>query len=407
MKTAQRLDIYDPDNFVHGVPHDGFDWLREHDPVAYHPNADGFGFWSLINFDDVVRAGRDWETFSSGRGGALPVRPEMAQPGSGTELMMINMDPPQHTRLRSLVNKGFTPRRVRLLEEHIREIAVQLIEDALAKGKRPIDFVDEIASDFPLQVIMEMVGVPLEDRRKVLDWSNMMIGFDDPDFGNTPEKATQAAVGMYMYWEWLGEQHRAERRDDLIDVLMQSEVGDSHEPLSNMEIDTFLLLLAVAGNETTRNLISGGLLQLFKNPGQWQLLLERPELLHTGVEEMLRYITPVMHFRRWATRDVEIAGTTIPEGQGVTLWYVAANRDPKQFPDPHRFDIRRSPNEHVGFGTGGPHFCLGANLARMEIRLMFEELLKRTPDIQQVDEEAHLRSTFINGIKRLPVQLTR
>jgi cholest-4-en-3-one 26-monooxygenase len=405
VKTAQRTDIYDPDNFMSGVPHDGFDWLREHDPVAFHPEADGIGFWSLISYGDVLRAGRDWETFSSGHGGALPVRPEMTRPGSGVELMMINMDPPAHTRLRSLVNKGFTPRRVRLLEDHVREIAANLIDEALPKGE--VDFVTEIASDFPLQVIMEMVGVPLEDRHKVLEWSNMMIGFDDPDFGNTPEKATQAAVAMYMYWEWLAEQHRAERRDDLISVLMQSEVGETSEPLTNMEIDTFLLLLAVAGNETTRNLITGGLLQLFKNPGQWQMLLERPELLHTGVEEMLRYITPVMHFRRWATKDVQLGEKTIQEGDGVTLWYVAANRDPKEFPDPHRFDITRSPNEHVGFGTGGPHFCLGANLARLEIRVMFEELLKRTPEIEQTGEEAHLRSTFINGTKHLPVRFAR
>ena len=354
MQTAERLDIYDPESFVNGVPHDAFDWLRRNDPVAWHPEADGIGFWSLVRYQDVAWAGRDWETFSSAYGGALPTRPEMMKPGSGVELMLINMDPPKHTRLRQLVNKGFTPRRVRVLEDHVREIAIELIERALVK--REVDFVTDLASDFPLQVIMEMVGVPDEDRGRVLDWSNTMIGFDDPEFGNTPEKGAQAAIQMYMYWEWLAEQRRAERRDDLISVLMESEVGQTREPLTNMEIDTFLLLLAVAGNETTRNLISGGLLNLFENRGQWQLLLERPELLHTGVEEMLRMITPVMYFRRTTTRDVEMHGQTIREGEKVTLWYIAANRDPRRFPAPHTFDIRRSPNEHLGFGSGGPLF---------------------------------------------------
>ena len=405
MKAAQFVDVYDPDNFLAGVPHDGFDWLRQNDPVMYHPEADGIGFWSLVSYEDVGRAGKEWDTFSSAYSGALPVRPEMMKPGSGVELMMINMDPPKHTRLRQLVNKGFTPRRVGVLEDHVRGIAADLIDKALPRGE--VDFVTEVASDFPLQVIMEMVGVPEEDRGRVLDWSNTMIGFDDPEFGNTAEKGEQAAIQMYMYWEWLAEQHRAERRDDLITVLMETEVQNTGEPLSNMEIDTFLLLLAVAGNETTRNLIAGGLLQLFKNPGQWQLLLERPELLLTGVEEMLRYITPVMHFRRWATKDVELQGKTIKEGDGLTLWFIAANRDPAEFPDPHRFDITRSPNEHFGFGAGGPHFCLGANLARLEIKVMFEELLKRAPEIQQAGDEAHLRSTFINGTKHLPVKFSR
>ena len=390
---ATHIDLYDPDEFVDGTPIEGFDWLREHEPLSWHPAGDHGGFWSLVRFEDCYNAGRDWQTFSSARGALIE------DATGGSELMMLNMDPPMHTKLRSLVNKGFTPRRVASLEDSVREIAAGLIDQHLPKGEA--DFVD-IAEDLPLQVIAEMLGVPHEDRRKVITWSNTMVGLDDPEYGTSIEGATQAAMEMYMYWEWLCEQRREHRREDLISALLESEVEG--QKLSNVEIDVFLLLLAVAGNETTRNLISGGMDQLLQNPGQWQRLLERPELLHTGVEEMLRYITPVMHFRRTATRDVEMHGQTIKQGDKVVLWYIAANRDPKMFPEPHRFDVGRSPNEHIGFGTGGPHFCLGANLARLEIRIMFEELLKRVPDIEPAGPAAHLRSNFINGIKHLPVK---
>src|SRR5438105_5062385 len=207
---------------------------------------------------------------------------------------------------------------------------------------------------------------------------------------------------MYMYWEWLSHQAERDRKDDLIQALLDAEL-EGGEKLTSMDIDAFLLLLVVAGNETTRNLIAGGMYTLFQNHEQWGMLLERPELLVTGGEEMLRYISPVMYFRRTATRDVEIAGTTVPEGSRVTLWFIAANRDGNEFPEPHRFDITRQPNEHVAFGAGGPHYCLGANLARLEIRIMFEELLRRLPDIDQAGDISRLRSNFISGIKHMPV----
>jgi cholest-4-en-3-one 26-monooxygenase len=250
-----------------------------------------------------------------------------------------------------------------------------------------------------------MIGVPQSDRHRVFEWSNTMLGSQDPEYGNSQDKALQAAMEMYMYWEWLSHQAERERDDDLIQALLDAEL-EGGEKLTNQDVDAFLMLLVVAGNETTRNLISGGMYTLLQERSQWELLSERPELLVPGVEEMLRYISPVMYFRRTATRDVEVAGTTIPEGARTTMWFIAANRDPAVFPDPHRFDVTRQPNEHVAFGAGGPHYCLGANLARLEIRIMFEELVKRLPDIEQAGEPARLRSNFISGIKHLPVRFS-
>jgi cholest-4-en-3-one 26-monooxygenase len=393
---ARALDLNDPDNWVQRVPHDGFDWLRQHDPVSFHERGDGTGFWALITYEDVAEAGKDWQTFSSLKGFTID------DAVGGAELMMTSMDPPRHNSIRRLVNQGFTPRRVARIEEHVRDIATQLIDRVAPRGE--CDFVVDLAAELPLQVILEMIGVPPEDRHRCFQWSNTMLGLDDPEYGNSMEKATQAAMEMYMYWEWLASQRREERRDDLIGALIEAELGD--EKLTNQEIDAFLLLLVVAGNETTRNLISGGMYTLLQNRDQWEDLVADPGLLTTGVEEMLRYISPVMYFRRTATRDVEMRGKTIREGDKITLWFIAANRDPEVFPDPHRFDVKRTPNEHVAFGAGGPHYCLGSNLARLEIRVMFEELLKRTPDIEQAGDIARLRSNFISGVKHMPVKFT-
>jgi cholest-4-en-3-one 26-monooxygenase len=392
-----RVDLADPDNWVQAVPHEGFDWLRENEPASYHTKPDGTDFFALTRYEDVCLAGKDWKTFSSLRGFTID------DAVGGSELMMTSMDPPRHDSLRRLVNQGFTPRRVAALEDHVRRIASELIDNVAKRGE--CDFVVDLAAELPLRVILDMIGVPPEDNHRVFRWSNTMLGLDDPEYGNSQEKAQQAAMEMYMYWEWLSRQAERARNDDMIQALLDAEL-EGGEKLTSMDIDAFLLLLVVAGNETTRNLISGGMYTLFQNPGQWQALLERPELLVTGVEEMLRYISPVMYFRRTATQDVELSGTTVPEGSRVTLWFIAANRDPRRFSDPHRFDIARTPNDHVAFGAGGPHYCLGANLARLEIRIMFEELLKRLPDIEQAGDPARLRSNFISGIKHLPVRFS-
>ena len=396
MKTIE-VDLYNPDNFVASVPHDTFDWLRANDPVHFHEEPDGPGFWVLTRFDDVMHASREWETYSSAHGTNI----EDAQ--GGAELMMLNMDPPQHTRLRKLVSGGFTPRMIARTEPHIREIAAEIVDAVAKRGE--CDFVTEVAAELPLQVIAEFIGVPLEDRHKIFTWSNTMIGMEDPEYGNSSiEKATEAAAEMFGYADSLATERRKTPRQDLVTKLIQAEVEG--EQLTDMDFDAFFLLLAVAGNETTRNLISGGMRLLMENPDERQKLVDDPSRLGPAIEEMLRMVTPVMHFRRTATKDVEIGGKKIKEGDKVVVWYISANRDESMFPDPHRFDGARSPNEHIAFGGGGPHFCLGANLARLEIRVMFEELLKRIPDMEPTAEPSRLRSNFINGLKHMPVKFT-
>jgi cholest-4-en-3-one 26-monooxygenase len=315
---------------------------------------------------------------------------------------MLNMDPPQHTKHRRLVSKGFTPKIIRDMERHIRDITTDIIDGVIERGE--CDFVTDIAAELPLRVILEMMGVPKEDRHKIFDWSNHLIGFDDPEYATSAETGREAAAEMFFYANTLAVDRRACPREDVISTLLAAEVDGEH--LSEMEFDAFFLLLAVAGNETTRNLISGGMLTLFQHPDQFAQLKADPSLLYTGVEEMLRWVTPVMYFRRTATRDTELRGVKISEGDKVCIYYGSANRDEDYFPDGDVFDIRRNPNPHVTFGPGGAHFCLGANLARLEIKVMFEEILKRLPDIQLAGEPQRLRSNFIAGIKHMPVRFT-
>jgi len=395
------VDLVNRDTYVKGVPHEMFEVLRREAPVFWHDEEDGRGFWAVTRYEDVVAVNRDNELYSSSRGSALIMdQPEdmLAQ----QRLMMLNMDPPMHTRYRLLVNKGFTPRTVGRLEERIRELTNEIVDKVSEKGS--CDFVVDIAAELPLQVIAEVMGVPMEDRHKVFDWSNRMIGAEDPEYAVAPEAAMEASMELYAYANRLAAEKRANPSDDIISVLLQAEVDS--ERLSELEFDLFFLLLSVAGNETTRNLIAHGMLALIEHPDQRDKLLRDPSLLAGAVEEMLRFGTPVMHFRRTASRPTEIAGQSIAEGDKVVIWYISANRDETVFPDPHRFDVERSPNEHVAFGGGGPHFCLGANLARLEIRAMFEEVLRRLPDMELAGPAERLRSNFINGIKHMPVTFT-
>jgi cholest-4-en-3-one 26-monooxygenase len=392
------VDLADKDVFVPGVPHDMLTTLRSKAPIYWQDEPDGSGFWAVTRYDDVVAINRDWETYSSNRGSALLMDQDdemLAQ----QRMMMLNMDPPMHTRYRLLVNKGFTPRMVGRLEDRVRVLAGEIVDAMAAKGE--CDFVTDIAAELPLQVIAEIMGVPQEDRHLVFDWSNRMIGSEDPEYQTTEEGAMEASTELYAYAHQLAAQKRASPRDDIISVLLGSEVNG--EKLSELEFDLFFLLLAVAGNETTRNLIAHGMLALIEHPDQRARLLEDPSLLPGAIEEMLRWGTPVMHFRRTAQHDTEILGQPVAEGQKVVIWYISANRDETVFPDPFRFDVGRSPNEHISFGGGGPHFCLGANLARLEIRVIFEEVLRRLPDMQLAGPVERLRSNFINGIKHMPV----
>jgi cholest-4-en-3-one 26-monooxygenase len=395
------IDLYDQDTYERsGPPHDQFRWLREHAPVYRHERRDDGPFWAVTRYQDVFAVSLDAKTFCSSRTGAIPrtFTPDEYEAQKG---LLINMDAPEHTRYRRLVSLLFAHKHVKRLETDIRATTTELIDKVIADGE--CDFVASISAELPLRVIVELLGIPQADRHKVLDWSNKMMGFDDPELGLDPMVGRIAASELFMYANELAEQRLAHPREDIITHLLQTEMDGDRLTLA--QFNSFVLLLAVAGNETTRNLISGGMLTLMQQPDERARLLADPSLLDTAVEEMLRWVTPVNQFRRTATRDTELAGVPIKEGDQVVVFYASANRDADVFPDPDRFDVARTPNDHLAFGIG-PHFCLGANLARLEIGVMFEELLRRLPDMELAGPVERLRSNFINGIKRMPVRFT-
>ena len=397
----ETLDVISNEVYRDGPPHDVYSRMRAEAPITKHRGIEpGFPewFWAVTRHGDVVEVSRRFEMYSSAKMGALL---NQDRPDLELARMMLDLDPPEHTRLRTLVNRGFTPKAMRMLEDHFREVSVRLVDDALAQGT--VEFVDAVSSELPLIAIAELLGIAVEDRRKVFDWSNRMIGTTDPDYSGGPDDGQTAAAELYMYANELAAQRRAEPREDIITTLITEHDGDI---LSEHEFDLFVLLLSVAGNETTRNGISHGLLALIENPAAWTALKDDRDLVRPAVEEMLRWGTPVNNFRRTATGDVELHGVTISEGDAVVMFYASANRDETVFPDPFTFDITRDPNPHLTFGGGGPHFCLGANLARMEMRIVFEELLDRVDNVELAGEVRKLRSNFIHGIKQLPVRLT-
>jgi cholest-4-en-3-one 26-monooxygenase len=403
MTVPASVDLYDQQSYERqGPPHDGFRVLRAEDPVHWHDMPGDTGFWAITRYKDVFTVSLDQKTYSSQKGGVI-LRTWKPEEFEAQKNMLINLDPPEHTKYRRLVSMGFASKIIRHLEPHIRDIANELIDQVAADGA--CDFVASISAELPLRVIVELIGVPLEDRHKVLDWSNKMIGFDDPEYQTQPDNmvGAMAAAELFMYANSLAEERLREPKDDVVSVLMKAEVDGSS--LSMAEFNAFFLLLNVAGNETTRNLISGGMLALMQYPEQRARLLADPSLLDSAVEEMLRWVTPVNQFRRTATRDVELGGKQIREGDKLVLFYASANRDEAVFENPDVFDVGRTPNEHLAFGIG-PHFCLGANLARLEIKVMFQELLRRLPDIELAGPVERLRSNFINGIKRMPVRFT-
>ena len=401
-----EIDLLDRDRFTQGIPHEWFTWLRANAPVFHHDEPGGDGFWVITRYDDIVTANRDAASFSSSQdlGGVVMLEGPTA-PLPGTEMagnMMLFMDPPSHTRYRKLVNRGFTPRMIAALEVHVRELTVAIVEAAKAKGE--CDFVVDVAAELPLEVIAELLGVPREDRHKLFDWSNRMVGSEDPEYQVAEEHVTAAQIDMFVYAQELATKRRAEPREDIVSTLLAAEIdGDQ---LTDMDFNLFFMLLSVAGNETTRNAIAHGMNAFLEHPDQWDLLVSDPDAHIAGaVEEILRWASPVLYFRRNAKRDVELGGQTIRAGEKISLWYVSANRDESIFDEPFRFDITRDPNPHIAFGGGGPHFCLGAQLARLEIRVLFEELARRTPTLEALGAPDRLRSNFIGGIKHLPVRL--
>ena len=393
------LDLTDLDAYVQGVPHDAFRVLREKDPVHWHEETGGPGFWALTRHADVVHVSKNPRIFSSARG-ATNITEPAADEIEILRSLLINMDPPQHVKFRRLVRSGFTPSRVQRLKRRVEEHARDLVAGLLQKEE--CDFVTEIAAELPLRVIAELLGVPDQDRQKIFDLSNRLIGFDDPEFQNSPEDGKQAAAEMWLYAHQLAGDRRDGDGDDLVSVLMRAEVDGQR--LTEPEFDNFFLLLAVAGNETTRNLISGAMHALMEHPDQWERLRRDRALLRTGVEEFLRWVTPVMHFRRTVTEDTELGGRRLAAGEKVVMFYPSANRDEAVFDAPQRFDVGRHPNPHLAFGIG-EHYCLGANLARLEIHAVFDELLRQVHRLEPTGPVRRLRSNFIAGIKAMPVRV--
>jgi cholest-4-en-3-one 26-monooxygenase len=405
------IDLLNPDDFVAQRHHEWFRRLRAEAPVFWFADGPDEGFWNVVKHEDVVLVNRDSALFSSQIGGTqIFSRRRASEMGrdademenyAGRGVIMLEMDPPKHTRYRLLVNKGFTPRMIGLLEQALRTRATHIVDQVIEKGEA--DFVVDIASELPLQAIAEIMGVPQEDRVKLFEWSNRMIGAGDPEFMG--DESGTAMAELFMYSNQLADKRRSDPRDDVVTKLLNAEIdGDK---LSELEFDMFMLLLAVAGNETTRNATAHGMYALLQHPEQFAYLKEDPEgRMEIAVEEILRWASPVLHFKRTTTADTEIRGTEIKEGDQVVMWYISANRDEDVFDDPYTFDVTRDPNPQIAFGGGGNHFCLGANLARMELRLIFEEITKRMPDMQLASEPDRLRSNFIGGIKHMDVTYT-
>ncbi|MEV0346455.1 cytochrome P450 [Nonomuraea sp. NPDC050680] len=391
-----HIDLVDQDRYAtSGPPHEQLRWLRDNDPVHRHEGEPDF--WAVTRYDDVVQVSRRSDLFSSSR--KLALFNEVPEEQRALQrLMMLNQDPPEHTRRRSLVNRGFTPRTIGALEQHIRDIC----DDLLDKCSGEADFVTEVAAPLPLYVICELLGAPVADRDKIFNWSNRMIGAQDPDYATSEDQGGAAAMEVYAYANQLAAQRKANPRDDIVTKLIQPD-EKSGETLGEDEFDLFVLLLVVAGNETTRNAASGGMLALFEHPEQWQRLVADPTLAGTASDEIVRWVSPVNLFRRTATADTVLGGQQIREDDKVVVFYSSANRDTSIFPDAEVFDIGRNPNPHIGFGGGGAHFCLGNHLAKLELRVLFEQLARRYPRLRQTGEARRLRSNFINGIKELPV----
>jgi cholest-4-en-3-one 26-monooxygenase len=394
------IDVYDLDQYIQAVPHDQFRRLRAQAPVFRHPDPESDqGYWALTRHPDVVFVSRNPELFSSHEKTAM-INEYPQEQVDQQRMFMLNQDPPDHTRMRSLVNRGFTPRMIARLEERIQATCDDIVAIAVAKGEG--DFVTLCAAELPLIVIAELMGVPLEDRHKVFDWSNRMVGGEDPEYGVTEEQRFDAATEMWAYASALAEQKRKEIKDDIVSKLITPD--EAGNVLSELEFDLFFMLLAVAGNETTRNAISGGMQALIEHPEQWQKLKADPSLIPTAADEVVRWVTPVNMFRRTAMEDVEVGEVSIKKGEKVVIYYTSANRDESVFNNPDAFDISREPNPHVGFGGGGPHFCLGRHLAKLELECLFRSLIQQVDHVELIAGPRRLRSNFINGIKEMTVK---
>ncbi|CAB4678454.1 MAG: cytochrome P450 [Actinobacteria bacterium] len=406
--TLANLDV-----FENGAPWSLFADLRRESPIHWNeeekPNS---GFFSVTRYHDIVKVLRDSDTFTSERFTNLE---EVDAEQEEARRSLLETDGTRHRALRRLLQGQFTPQAVAKYETFLRGLTATTLDNAFAKGE--FDFVEEVAADFPIQVLAKLLDVPESDTGQLIDWGNRMIGFDDPEHAdvliNDPESEkyrlvpfkSPAALEVFAYGDELARQRKGKDGTDLVSVLVNSPMSDGIA-LTERDFHTNFLLLVVAGNETTRHTISHTMNNLINNPDQLALLQERPDLIPWAVEEFLRYASPVYHFRRTATKDVDFNGVEIKQGQKIVPWFASGNRDDSVFENPNKFDVTRNPNEHMAFGRGGPHMCLGNALARIELRVMFEDLVSRVDKVERVGDVDFLRSNFVHGIKRMPVKVT-
>lgn len=397
-----EVDLIDQSVWERAVPYEVFAELRRQDPVHWHEESDGPGFWALSRYDDIRAVSSDPGRFSSHAAGVSRLDIEDPVQLEAYRTVVIAQDPPEHRLTRGLVSTIFTPKAISSLEGPIRSIAQATVAEALEK--REIDFVADYAAPIPMHVISEMMGVPHEKRARLLELSGGLIDDQDPEVSTTPDFRMNAQIEVFMAAQELAARERETPGDNLTQRLLNAEVEG--RALTEAEFNTFFMFLIIAGNETTRTAMSGGLVTLLDHPDQLAALRSDPSLIPDAVEEMLRYWPPIHHFRRTAMCDVELRGKPIRQGDKVLMWYPSANRDESVFDEPDRFDIRRTPNNHLSFGHG-EHFCLGASLARLELRIMFEELLSQAAQIVPIAPPRRLRSNLINGIKEMRIELRR
>ncbi|MDR2987323.1 MAG: cytochrome P450 [Nocardiopsaceae bacterium] len=411
MTPTHTVDLTDLDMWARGVPYEQFARLRDEAPVAWGEEPDGGpGFWSVLRYDDIVAASRDTRTFSSSRGVSFedPTDDDMA-----ARRTIIDTDPPDHTKLRKILSGSFTQRAVAVYQHFVEGLTEQVLDTGLVTG--PFDFVDAVAKEVPIRVLAEIMGLPTRDLPRFIDLGDRLIANTDPEitdvvWGRDDTDAYRLFPFRSPYGKQLWDLGRtvirdrlAEPGDDLLSALLRAEVDG--ERLTERDLDNFFSIMVIAGNETTRIAIAQGVLAFCEYPEQWDRLRADPSLLDSATEEVLRWTCPTHFMRRTATADVDLGGARIRAGDKVVLWYVSGNRDEAEFAEPDAFDIARSPNRHLSFGRGGPHLCLGAHLARLEIRVLLAALAKRVAGFELAGEPRRIRSNFTNGLRQLPITI--
>jgi cytochrome P450 len=392
--SRPTIDLLSPSSFAHGQPHQQFRWLREHDPVHWHDEPGGRGFWALTRYRDVKFVGRTPETFSS--------QPTITIADGATldpdHQMFLTLDPPSHTPRRRLISSRFIPRAARMLRPRIRELATMIVDGVIERGD--CDLADQVAGLMPSYVLADLLGIPLEDGVALYPLTEAIHAAPG---SQPPDAAMHAITAMFNYGHQVWQNKRAEPSDDIASMIANGEIDGV--PIDEIDFNLYFLLLVDAGGDTTRNLVTGGIHTLLEHPEEMaRLRADVDGILPSGIEELLRWVSPVVHMRRTAKEAVRLGDKEIEAGDKVVMYYAAANRDPEAFEDPERFDLTRKPNDHVAFGGGGPHFCLGSHIARIEIEELLREVLTRMDGLELAGEPVWLESNFISGLKQLPVR---